>query len=127
ETTASNRTVKRYRVQLALIACIFAIQAHAVTPDWENEQVNARNRLPARSSLIPFASIDEALTSYPIFLPPFLQRLQLLDGDWRFQWVPRPEERPSNFPEQQFDDSAWDTISVPSNWEMHGYGTPIYV
>ena len=58
-----------------------------------------------------------------------------LDGDWKFNWVPNPDERPVDFYNKDFDDSAWDVIPVPSNWNIVGigndgsqkYGTPIYV
>jgi len=49
-----------------------------------------------------------------------------LDGDWRFHWVRRPADRPRDFFEPRYDASDWDTIPVPSNWEIHGYGVPIY-
>ncbi|HKJ89809.1 MAG TPA: glycoside hydrolase family 2 TIM barrel-domain containing protein, partial [Oceanipulchritudo sp.] len=50
-----------------------------------------------------------------------------LDGDWKFNWAPRPGERPLDFFETGFDDTGWATLPVPSNWELQGYGTPIYV
>lgn len=52
---------------------------------------------------------------------------QLLNGDWKFNWVPTPSEAPTDFYKVDFDASAWKTIPVPSNWEMQGYGVPIYV
>ena len=61
-----------------------------------------------------------------------------LDGDWRFRWSPSPVGldpdpwRPE-FAEPDFDDTAWDTLGVPSHWVLHGdpsgerrYGAPIY-
>lgn len=51
---------------------------------------------------------------------------QLLNGEWKILWVKRPEERLEGFPSLSFDDSAWKTIPVPSNVELHGYGIPIY-
>ena len=54
-------------------------------------------------------------------------RLLPLNGDdWRFLWSPTPAARPREFYQPSFDDSAWPLLPVPSNWEMHGYGTPIY-
>ena len=51
---------------------------------------------------------------------------KLLNGDWKFRWSERPTLRPVNFYETDFDDSSWSTIPVPSNWQLHGHGTPIY-
>jgi beta-galactosidase len=45
---------------------------------------------------------------------------------WKFNWVPRPEERPMDFYKTEFPVSAWKDIPVPSNWEVEGYGTPHY-
>lgn len=49
-----------------------------------------------------------------------------LNGPWRFHWVARPTERPTDFWERKFDDEKWPTINVPSNVEIQGYGIPIY-
>lgn len=58
-----------------------------------------------------------------------------LNGEWKFNWAPDPDSRPAGFYRTDFDDSGWDMIPVPSNWNIVGlgrdgtqkYGTPIYV
>jgi len=50
-----------------------------------------------------------------------------LNGDWRFHWAPDPQSRPAGFYQPDYDVSDWDRIPVPSNWQMEGYGTPIYL
>lgn len=92
-------------------------------PDWENLSVLEINREPARATFIPYADSKQALSANREKSPWFLS----LNGDWRFYWVPRPEERPIDFYKTDFNDKSWKTIPVPSNWEMQGYGTPIYV
>ena len=52
--------------------------------------------------------------------------VQSLNGTWKFNWVKSPDLRPVDFYKPDFDVSAWKEIPVPSNWEMQGYGTPIY-
>ncbi len=79
-------------------------------PDWENEAVFQRNREPARAALMP----TEA------------SQLFSLNGKWQFHFVMTPDERPKTFWEPAYDVSQWDTIEVPSSWQMAGYGTPIY-
>lgn len=84
-----------------------------VTNPWhyvENIAVTSFNRLPARAS----------------FNPEPANRLSL-DGQWRFKWVRSPQERPTDFMKPEADVSSWDWIPVPSNWEVQGYGVPIYV
>ena len=94
------------------------------SPDWENEQVIQINRDPARASFVPFATVEQARGGNAEKSPWFLSLSS--ETAWRFNWVPRPEERPIDFYKPSFDDSKWKTFPVPSNWETHGYGTPVY-
>ena len=95
----------------------------ADAPDWENEQVLHINAEPPRATFIPFATVEQALqiafTNSPFYFS--------LNGVWKFHWVPRSEMRPTNFFETNFADSAWTNLVVPSNWEMQGFGVPIYL
>jgi beta-galactosidase len=54
-------------------------------------------------------------------------RVMSLGGDWKFRYAESPAERPTGFFAADYDVSGWDEIPVPSNWERHGYGYPIYV
>ena len=49
-----------------------------------------------------------------------------LNGEWTFTWAPNPASVPEGFYTLDFDDSAWDTVAVPGNWQLQGYGTPMY-
>jgi len=49
-----------------------------------------------------------------------------LNGTWKFHWYPRPEKCEESFYELGFDVSGWDDIVVPGEWQMQGYGIPIY-
>jgi len=51
---------------------------------------------------------------------------QSLNGDWKFYWSETPENVPDKFFEASFNDKKWATISVPSNWEMQGYGDKLF-
>lgn len=88
-------------------------------PDWENPAVVHRNRLDARATYTPFADPDEASSAAS-------SRSLTLNGEWKFRWSPRPQERPKNFYAEVFDVSDWDDIVVPGNWQTQGFGTPIY-
>lgn len=50
-----------------------------------------------------------------------------LNGKWKFHWVAKPADRPHDFYRPDFDVADWDEIEVPANWEIAGYGVPIYV
>ncbi len=48
-----------------------------------------------------------------------------LNGAWAFRLSERADV-PADFVERRFDDSGWDRIPVPSHWQLHGYGAPVY-
>jgi beta-galactosidase/beta-glucuronidase len=90
--------------------------------DWENKQLFHRKRLPARAYAFPYPDTTSALVGQPGASP----WVQLLNGVWRFLYVPSPEHAPAGFYDETFDDSGWDELAVPSCWQMHGYGKPHY-
>ncbi|GAA0873344.1 beta-galactosidase LacZ [Gangjinia marincola] len=89
---------------------------------YEDPKVTAINRLPAKATSISYASEEKALQADR----KQSTRYRSINGDWKFEWVPIPEEAPAKFYTQDFNDKNWKTIPVPSNWELHGYGTAIY-
>lgn len=97
--------------------------------DWENPHIIGINKEPGFATFIPFASVEEmhrdAAYSHP-WERTGSSRYMLLNGNWKFNWVKQPEERPKDFYRPDYDVSGWVEIPVPSNWEMLGYGTPIY-
>jgi len=101
----------------------FATPAGADAPDLENEQVQHRNTEAPHATSVPFATVAQALAGDVTQSPFYLS----LNGAWKFHWAGNPGERPKTFFEPSFDDSAWSNIEVPSNWEMKGYGVPIYL
>jgi len=52
---------------------------------------------------------------------------QSLNGDWKFNWVRQPKDKPIGFQDVNFDDTAWGLFPVPANWEVHGLDYPIYL
>ncbi|MBN2292293.1 MAG: beta-galactosidase, partial [Pirellulales bacterium] len=92
-------------------------------PDWENPKIFAVNKLPPHATMMPYADARTALKGDCAASPFFLS----LNGPWQFNWAPKPADRPKDFYKPEFDAGGWKTIPVPSNWQMHGYGIPIYV
>ena len=85
----------------------------------ENELMIGENKLAPHSSFTSFTSKKNVLNKQSKFY-------KSLDGKWNFNWVKNPKERPINFMNPSFDVSSWNQINVPSNWEIEGYGVPIY-
>lgn len=50
----------------------------------------------------------------------------LLNGNWKFNYTETPYEVPGDFFKPGFNDRRWAEIPVPSNWEMLGYGEPLF-
>lgn len=90
--------------------------------DWENQGVPHRNRLPSRSSFLHFPD-PAAAAADPEGGWPWQRSLA---GSWKFHYAPSPAEAPEGWTAPGFDDSGWDTIPVPSCWQMLGYGRPHY-
>ena len=87
---------------------------------WEQPEVYEVGKLPARATLTPYATIEQAL------LRGESEWVMDISGDWKFYWTPTPAEAPEEFESIFYDDSQWGTIPVPGNWEVQGYGMPIY-
>ncbi|MEI8038046.1 MAG: glycoside hydrolase family 2 TIM barrel-domain containing protein [Verrucomicrobiota bacterium] len=102
---------------LSLASTLFAQQ-----PDWENPAVFRIHKEAPRATSMPFPTREEAAAK-PRMESPWCQRL---NGNWKFHHTGNPATKPAGFEAPAFDDSAWKEIPVPSNWQLHGYGAPLY-
>jgi beta-galactosidase len=91
--------------------------------DWENPEMIGQNKEAPHATILPFPDAATAAAQGPLGQSPWVKSL---NGNWKFHWVKHPKEKPDDFYITGFDDSAWDEIPVPSNWQLHGYGVPIY-
>ncbi|GHT41377.1 beta-galactosidase [Bacteroidia bacterium] len=96
--------------------------AHAQTPEWENPEIFGINKEPARATALPYSTEQQAIADVYAASPYY----QSLDGTWKFNWHKRPADKPEGFFKAGYDVSKWDNIKVPGNWELQGFGTPIY-
>ncbi|RLL68007.1 glycoside hydrolase family 2 TIM barrel-domain containing protein [Streptomyces sp. Z26] len=81
------------------------------------------NRQPHRAALVPYENAAAALEGRAAESPHH----RSLNGKWRFHWAENPEKRAVGFHRPDYDVSGWDEIAVPANWELNGYGKPIYL
>ncbi|MDT8300718.1 MAG: glycoside hydrolase family 2 TIM barrel-domain containing protein [Sedimentisphaerales bacterium] len=98
-------------------------ETNLLKPDWENPDVIGINKEPGHCTLIPYSDIEKALKADR----KDSQFFRSLNGNWKFNWVNKPSDRPLDFYKPDYDVSTWKLIPVPSNWQMHGYGIPIYL
>ena len=98
------------------------MSAFAQQPDWENQAVFRINKEAPRATNMPFPSKEVAAGKSRLESP----WCKLLNGNWKFNYTGNPATRPAGFEAPAFDDTGWKEIPVPSNWQMHGYGIPLY-
>ena len=91
--------------------------------DLKNPKIFNVNRVEPHTYYIPFANSENALSQKNDESPFY----KSLNGTWKFNWVKNPSDRPVDFYKPDYDVSKWDDIKVPANWELSGYGIPIYV
>ena len=99
------------------------IAAQPTFTEWHDLQVNTLNRMPMHTNFFPFKNYEEAKMGDPKCSENYLS----LHGDWKFNWVENADQRPTRFYETDFNDTAWGNMPVPGNWELHGYGDPVYL
>ncbi|MBK1875482.1 glycoside hydrolase family 2 TIM barrel-domain containing protein [Pelagicoccus mobilis] len=107
----------------SILGTLFLSGTVVATPEWQDPNVFQVNEEPARASFHSAPDRDSAIARNPASQSNY----QLLNGDWKFKWVPTPDQAPRDFAAVDFDDTEWNSIPVPSNWEFEGYGIPHYV
>ena len=103
-----------------------AIQQPTFT-EWHDLQVNEINRLPLHTLHFAYDPNDFPGTGAEYLDKKKSMNYLSLDGTWKFNWVANADERPTDFYKTDLDDSKWNNIQMPGNWEMLGYGQPEYV
>ena len=103
---------KLFAISIVMVFC--AMMMAQTTHDWENPAVLGINKLPYHATLQLPSKQKEC------------QEIQSLDGQWFFHWSKDPESRPADFYREDYDVNQWDKITVPGNWQLQGFGTPIY-
>ncbi|UCF37742.1 MAG: DUF4981 domain-containing protein [Acidobacteriota bacterium] len=118
---AIRRLVHKRKATVLLALFSIAVAA-GQERDWENPEIFERNQTKPHSTLMPFDSVEQALST---------ERKKsrwcfLLNGVWKFKWLQVPSEVPSDFFSPSFPVDQWDEIKVPGNWQMQGFGHPLF-
>ncbi len=122
------KNLPKISIQFILGCLLLAMVAPAAfagpRPEWDDPSVIQVNTEAPRATFIPFSNKEAALAN--IDYPKRSSRHMTLSGDWKFRWSAAPADRPVGFFATDFVDAEWDSITVPSNWQMEGFGVPIY-
>jgi len=113
-----RKIIGLFFIALAVSAVIKAQELR----EWEDPEVTEVNKEAGRTTFLSYTNQSDALQKKFAFV-------ESLDGVWKFKWYENPEADSTSvdFYEPSFDVTGWDDIKVPGNWEMQGFGTPIYV
>lgn len=90
--------------------------------EWEDIRITGKNRLAPRAHFLSFPTKQAALTGDAASTHHY----KSLNGVWAFLFLAAPEYSPKGFEQTDYDTDAWDSIHVPSNWQMEGYGNMHY-
>ena len=90
--------------------------------DWQDPSVIGINKEPGRATSQPYAERSRAIEGDHSKSAYY----QSLNGNWKFKWSPDPDSRPQDFFQPGVSVREWDEIPVPSNWQIEGYGIPVY-
>lgn len=115
--------MKRFTLVIYTLAVVSTTSFSQQKPEWNDPSVVQVNKENPHASLFPFEDSGNALKNDRSKSANFLT----LNSDWFFKYSDNPSVRPVDFFANGYDVTSWDKIRVPSNWEMKGYGIPIYV
>src|SRR5436190_7277043 len=112
----------KYRLSLILLIFSNACIAQQTNNAWENPMLTDEHKEAPRASFMLYdtkaAAIKDDYSASPYYLS--------LNGVWKFKYTDNLKDRPQTFYQTTFNDAGWNNLTVPSNWELKGFGIPIY-
>ncbi|MDD4847065.1 MAG: beta-galactosidase, partial [Petrimonas sp.] len=99
------------------------ISSQRKTPYWQDVNVVQVNKEYPRTQFMTFDNKPEAMNSRFEESKYYIS----LNGTWKFYFVEGYKQLPENVTDSVVSLSDWKEIKVPGNWELQGFGTPIYV
>ena len=87
-----------------------------------NPNLLSINQEKPRATFVTYGNEEQAIRNNRSESPFY----QLLNGTWKFHYTEDPAQRIQDFKNLTAQSAAWNDITVPGNWEVQGYGIPIY-
>ncbi|MCU0321808.1 MAG: glycoside hydrolase family 2, partial [Chitinophagaceae bacterium] len=115
----STKFVCSLLVQILLFA---NVQSQTNNHDWENPSLFELNKEKPHATFHVYQDKNKALADNPNQSNWY----KSLNGTWKFLYTDNHVNRPTNFFEENLPDNNWNNLTVPSNWELKGFGLPIY-
>jgi beta-galactosidase len=119
--------MNRKRIAQTIVLCLMllissVLFAQSSNNDWENPQLFELNKEKPHATFMLFDKKQDVINDDYSKSAYY----QSLNGIWKFVYVDKYANRQQNFYKTDLDDSKWSNLTVPSNWELKGFGIPIY-
>lgn len=98
------------------------VAAQQANNDWENPALPDAGKEAPHATFMVFDKADDVVADDYTRSRAY----QSLNGNWKFTYVDRYADRIQDFYREDLDTRQWKDIAVPSNWELKGFGIPIY-
>ena len=115
-----NKIATVFLVNIFLLAT--TAFAQPVNNDWENPKLYEVNKEAPHATFMLFQSAQDVITD-DYSRSSFHQSL---NGIWKFIYTDKYANRIPDFYRTDLNVNQWNDITVPSNWELKGFGIPIY-
>lgn len=109
-------------ISSVLLTLAFSSPVLAQNNDWENQRLVDQGKEKAHASFMLYDTEKDQIKDEYEKSPYY----QSLNGKWKFNYVDKHADRVKDFYRTDLNDSGWANLSVPSNWELNGFGIPIY-
>lgn len=113
------------KIMLLLHFLLFTFSGNAVfgqqQNEWENPIKYESNKEKPHADFFIYKSPEDAITEEAELSPWY----KSLNGNWKFTYSPDIKESEMDFYRTNLQDEDWKNITVPSNWELQGFGEPI--
>lgn len=114
--------MKKLIILLTFFCSMGLINAEKL-PYWKDIDVFTVNTVKPRSAFMSYADRNTALTGKY----ENSKYYELLNGVWKFYYTEKHRTLPANITDANVDTSSWNDIKVPGNWEVQGFGDPVYI
>lgn len=109
-------------ISCLVMAALSLAAQNSGPPPWQDPAVFGLNKVEPHAIFLPFGEEDPSGR----YLRENSGNYQSLNGEWKFSFSVSPLTEPEGYYLPATDDADWDVIDVPSNWQLRGYGQPIY-
>jgi len=114
--------VMNLKIIAFILLSFFFVSVTAQNNDWENPKIIDQGKEKSHVTFVSFDRQQDALSDDYTKSDNY----KSLNGQWKFSYTDQYKDKPTDFYTTTMDDSGWANLTVPSNWELKGFGIPIY-